>query len=694
MSPAYVTKIGSSVDDTSPDAFVWLEPETGAELRTKGRLYVLCEVMPQVREGAAIAREVAETVRHEYYHDLSAGVEVSLRRAARQADRRAAQRVRDHRGRFTLHLAALVVVNTELHAVRVGAAQVFLVRRARLFLPGDEPGDLADFVHRTTTRRAASLGTEPDLLPSVWRQTIEAGDTVIIASGALTEGLGAEELKTAAVTLHPHAAADHIRNRAVADHLAGSHSALFIEISGAAAAATRVVPAPELTRSSDEVRIAESIRTRVDPLARQMPRFQALMRRLAAAAGDGARRVLGVGLELMPHKVTALPGSPDTARGRIRRRQRLASIAAVLLTIASGVVGVGAFGDYGRDRAIADYAVTVAAAQSDLAAARRFLAATPRADAEARERLDGAAAKLVAGASSPVADTTRLAAIGSEIEKLRDQLSNVLVDLRAGTSRSLVTQLTATVNGVYAADGGAGRLWRLSGQPFTATGATTTGVVLERGTRGVGGPLLVAAEGEALVSVDDQRKVWKAEGNTVADITPTDAARWASLTSAAVYDGNLYILDAQSGQVWKHAESGPRLAAGTAFLASVLPANTIRAIAVDGAAWLVDQSGAIFQYRRVGVNPTATRVDFTVRWQGEPLRASAIQSVEGQRALYVLDADGRTVAQVTRDGRETARVALPPSLAPATGFVVIELARGARVITAHGSKIIATDLGR
>src|SRR5207245_11061530 len=44
----------------------------------------------------------------------------------------------------TLHCACAVVVNNELYAARIGTAQVFLVRRARLFLPGDEPGELAD----------------------------------------------------------------------------------------------------------------------------------------------------------------------------------------------------------------------------------------------------------------------------------------------------------------------------------------------------------------------------------------------------------------------------------------------------------------------------------------------------------------------------------------------------------------------
>src|SRR5205814_2176430 len=194
----------------------------GATLRTKGRFYFLCEVARQQgNAGGDVAKEVADLARQEYYYDLSAGIEVSLRKALRQANRRAAQRLRDQRGRVSLHCACAVVVNNELYAARIGAAQVFLVRRARLFLPGDEPGELADFVHRTTTREAESLGGVADVLPDVWRQSIEPGDTLILASGGLVEGLGAEALKNAAITLHPRAAAEHINNRAVADGVVG-----------------------------------------------------------------------------------------------------------------------------------------------------------------------------------------------------------------------------------------------------------------------------------------------------------------------------------------------------------------------------------------------------------------------------------------------------------------------------------------
>src|SRR5204862_3940123 len=102
------TKIGTTAElrPGTPDVIVASEPTLGATLRTKGRFYFLCEVARQQgNAGGDVAKEVADLARQEYYYDLSAGIEVSLRKALRQANRRAAQRLRDQRGRVALHCA-------------------------------------------------------------------------------------------------------------------------------------------------------------------------------------------------------------------------------------------------------------------------------------------------------------------------------------------------------------------------------------------------------------------------------------------------------------------------------------------------------------------------------------------------------------------------------------------------------------
>ncbi|MDO8562960.1 MAG: hypothetical protein Q7S25_03850 [Candidatus Limnocylindria bacterium] len=684
---SFVTKVGSTAefDPGSADALLAVEPETGATLRTKGRLYALCEVLPPARSGAALTREIVELVRQEYYYDLSAGVEVSLRRAARQANRRGAQLLRGAHGKLALHLACVVVVNNELHAVRIGGTQVFLVRRARLFLPGEEPGDLADFVHRTTTRRAASLGAEPDLLPAVWRQAVESGDTVIVAASALVEALGAEELKSAAVTLHPRSAAEHVHNRAVADGVGGGASALFVEIAAAPSAATRVVAPTELTRLSDEVVLAETIRSRVDRVARRMPHFGALPARALAPAGRLGGRILRVALELMPHREVSLPRPPDVGRERTHRQHRAAAAVATAAIVSGVALGTLAYQDYVRGRGIGEYAAAFGDAQAEVAAARRAIERVPRDAETARDRLEVASARLSAAAGSPVADPRRISVLAAEIDHLRDLLANVLVDLGRVAAAARPVQLAQTVNGLYAADPGAGRLWRLYGDPVT------TGVVIERGTGGASAPVAVlVATGEALTALDDGRKVWRAEGSTVLDVTPPDASRWVTITGAALFSGNLYVLDERSGQVWKHeGDDAGRFGVGIAFLAQPL-APGARSVAVDGGVWVVDRNGELLRYRRNPAAATAQRVDLFIRWQGEAVRATAVQALEAQRSIYLLDAPGRRVVQLTRDGRETARVALPATLEEPSAFYVSEVQR--RVYAAHGGKISVTEL--
>jgi hypothetical protein len=688
---SFVTKVGSTVEvrASRSDAVVIHEPETGALLRTKGRLYLLCEVAGtgSPASGAAIAREVADLAKQEYFYDLSAGIEVALRKALRQANRRAAQRLRESRGRVSLHLACAVVINNELYGSRIGAAQVFLVRRARLFLPGDEPGELADFVHRTTTRQAPSFGSDADVVPKVWRQTIEPGDTLIISSGALVEGLGAEALKSAAVTLHPRAAAEHIHNRAVADGVAGSDGVLFIEISQASGAAARVAPDPMPAVEPEAVAIAESIRSRVDAMWRRFPRIGGLLRTATGPVTSAATKSVAVGLELMPRRGAALPRHPDTARERSKRQRRAVTILAIALLVAAvGVAGL-AYRDYESTRAEREYQLAVLSAEDSLASAHRLADRRPPDVEGARSRIAQTLIKIDDAGRSPLADQDHLAALRADAAALIDRLDGVIVDLARFVPGSKPLQIVGNVNGLYVADPGGGRLWRVFGDPLQSA------PVLQRGTRGVGGPTLVAYQGDVLFSLDDARKLWRAEGDQVRDVTPADRDSWKSATAVALFTSNLYVLDSASGQLWKHESSdGISFGKAAAYLVAPLAPDTALSLAIDGDVWIVTTTSEIQRFRRNPLVTTAARVDFAPRWQGEALHPIAIQAVNSQTNIYLLDAVAHTVVQMAKDGRELLRINVPASLPQATAFYVSEVARVA--YTVHGSKIVATSLDR
>lgn len=683
------TTVGATTDVRSgSDAIVVSEPEVGATLRTKGRFYFLCEVIPPGRQGAEIAREISELARQEYYYDLSAGIEVSLRKALRDANRRAATKLRDQHGRIALHCACAVIVGNTLYAARIGATQIFLVRRARLFLPGDDPGELADFVHRTTTRVAEALGTEMDLLPAVWKQSIEPQDTVIVAGGGLVERLGAEALLNAAVTLHPRAAASHIHDRFIAEGGTGGDPAVFIEIAVASGAARRLAPPAQTTRPADEVVIAESIRSRIDSIWRRRPRVGRAVSVASAPAVHVATKSIAVGLELLPRRSPPLGRVDQHARARGARQQRITSLLALGLLAATLAIGGLVVRDYQTNQVKADYQIIVGAVRGDLSSAEGLIERKPPDPEKAKQRLDSARSRIAQAAVSPAADRTELAQLQAKVDALADRLANVIIDLAnvPGGARAKISSLTATVNGLYAADPGSGRMWRVSGDPGIA------GVVLEKGKVGVGIPLVVTSSEAALLTVDDQGKVWRAEGNTVFDVTPPDREKWKSVTAIASFVGNLYVLDGQSGQLWKHEEENGKLGPATAYLQQALQPNTVRSVAVDGAVWIATTNGDILRFRRTGLAVAAAREDFVPRWQGEPVRATAIQALEGQRSIYLLDAPGRRIVQLGRDGREIARFALPAELPEATAFYVSEGLKTA--YTTHGSKIASTDLTR
>jgi outer membrane protein assembly factor BamB len=305
----------------------------------------------------------------------------------------------------------------------------------------------------------------------------------------------------------------------------------------------------------------------------------------------------------------------------------------------------------------------------------------------ARERLVSASAKLDEADATPFAEKERIASLRANITALSDRINSVLLDFSQFVSGAKLGDAGGNVNGLFLTDPGSGRLWLIFGDPLERA------ALLERGQKGVGSPVYLALQNGAVYTLDDAGKLWRREGEAVVDVTPADREKWKAPASIEVFTDNLYVLDAETGQLWKHeSNDGVRFGQATAYLAAPLAPNTARSLAVDGDVWIVTSSGEVQRYRRSSTTPTAARVDFVPRWEGTAPRATAIQAVDIQRSIYVLDADGRILVQLNRDGRELARFALPPDLAPASGFYVSESLLV--VYTLHGTKIAATSIAR
>jgi len=521
----------------------------------------------------------------------------------------------------------------------------------------------------------------------VWRQSIEAGDTVILASSALVEGLGAEALKNAAVTLHPRSAAAHIHNRAIADNVAGSDAAIFIEVAQSTGAAVRLAPEPPPILRPEDVAMADNIRSRLDALTRIPRGLGRLMRGAATPVTSAATKSVAVGLELMPRRGAALPRHPNTARSRSRRQRRAMTTLAVLLLVAATGVGALAYRDYESTRASREYELAIVNAEDFIASAHRLAERTqPDYDA-ARERLANATEKLDEAERSPFAAAERIATLRADVSALADRMDGVILDLARFAPGTKLAQVVGNVNGLFVTDNGEGRLWRVFGDPIQQE------TLLQRGVKGpAANPVQIALQDFAVYILDDAKKLWRAT-TQLDDVTPGDSDKWKAPVAFAVFTDNLYVLDAETGQLWKHeSNEGEQFRAGTAYLTTPFPPNTARSLAVDGDVWIVTATGELQRFRRNPLVTTAARIEFVPRWEGTAPRANAVQAIDAQRNIYLLDSAGKLVVQLTRDGRELARFALPPNLPPATGFYVSESLQVA--YTLHGTKIVATSIAR
>ncbi len=683
------TKVGVSIGEPERPQHVAVvrEPATGAMLRTKGRLYVLIDVEEGVPDARDVAAAAAEVLRDEYYYDLSAGIEVSLRRAVLDANKRARVKLR---AGADLDLACAVLCRNEMYVATVGAGEVFVVRRARLFVPGTRPGELlTDYAYRVQ-RAAPPLGAENEMLIAIWREQAEPGDTLVLSVARLADVIGPDELKGAVLMLHPSAAAQQLRDRYRASAVAerAAPGVLVVEVAPRTAALrVRPQPAPAVEHPQ---RIAEQIRRLGEAGTATRRGVERATGNLTRAIGRRVVAVLAITVSLLAHRRTPLPRSAEVAAVRALRRRRVTIALALALLFAASGVGVLAYVDYQDVRASGNVSLTLLRARQELDAARAAAAKQPPDVSVARERLERAERFVGEAASAKRVDVRQVADLRARIAELREKLTTIVLDLAKLDAKSAPASLDYALKDVlYVADPGAAKLWRVPSQ------APQGAAVLAKGgdAEGISIPTLVSTAGDVVYVMDEARRFFRYEGSTRREILIRDR-KFTDPIDFAVFSSNLYVLDRASGQVWKYEPSsdGQYGSPAIAYLERALAPGTARSLAVDGDIWIVNAGGQLLRFKR-GSGATAGQLEFAIRWRGEPAHADAIQAKEGQgRKLWLLDSAARRVIQLAKDGAEEARIALPAELPEPSGFVVIE--ELGQVVTLHGTRLARTDLAR
>ena len=175
MTNRLATRIGLPVPEERPadtrDVLRFREPTVGAEVRTKGSLFLLAQVTGGDASVGRAAAQALEALEHDYYYDLSAGALGALGKALANANRRLYHQ-RSKLGiprRAGVSVIAVAIRGREAHVAKLGPASAVIVRQERMYeLP--PPPTAAEEDPRVRQRRvAATLGEALEIEPTAGR---------------------------------------------------------------------------------------------------------------------------------------------------------------------------------------------------------------------------------------------------------------------------------------------------------------------------------------------------------------------------------------------------------------------------------------------------------------------------------------------------------------------------------------------
>ncbi|MCX6810664.1 MAG: hypothetical protein NTY30_02940 [Candidatus Berkelbacteria bacterium] len=158
---------------------------------------------------------------------------------------------------------------------------------------------------------------------------------------------------------------------------------------------------------------------------------------------------------------------------------------------------------------------------------------------------------------------------------------------------------------------------------------------------------------------------------SIAEIKLVTDATWEKSAAIAVYSSNIYLLDGDAGQIWKHTLSSGSYSKGVSYITKQpIPLKGSVKIAVDGNVWDLKSDGVL-----VKIAKSVEDTNFTL--SGIPTPDTKITAPvnfftdQSSNSLYVLDKSANRVLQFTKTGVYQKQYVLDSSL-PLTGFAVNE----------------------
>ena len=382
------------------------------------------------------------------------------------------------------------------------------------------------------------------------------------------------------------------------------------------------------------------LRQRMPKLRRQTSSYPATAGRGTGArpTSRGSSRVLGSDGSRMPS--LGIPGN---------RLRGYALIAVVVLAVL--LLGVCTLPGLLREDRGAKLGDAVEAAQQHIAAA-----AAPTVDvATARNELQSAAAEIARGRSIDAQDS-RLAELQQQVDAGLARLDAV-VDLGSGLRKVIAfdgaitapfTPAAIVVGGdsMWLVDSQRGRVFQLglNGQPPPAEvyriDTTYSGVVARE-------PNSIAwdEKGGRLLILDGARNLFAiTPGTEPVPVTVRGIKDLRSAAAIASYDGNLYILDAAGGEIWRYLPAGLGYDSERTTTLNGATITDARALVVNGEFYVLGASG-VRHFRQDRELPALyAGID-------RAMSSPAGVTVDALRLLvYTADRGGRRVVVSSTDG--------------------------------------------
>lgn len=529
MSSRLATRIGTLArDERAPDAydlFRFRQPTTGAEVRTKGSLFLLAQLSGADATLARAAGEALEAIERDYYYDLSAGATGSIAKALAAANRL----IYHQRARLGLakgggiSVVALVVRGREGHVAKLGPAAAVIVREGRLFELPPPPSVEEEDPTARQRRVADSLGEALEIQPYTWEGELSPADRLALVSRNVAQVVGGDELQSALATLRPTAAVEHLHRLFEVRGGTGSDGMLAIELVE--------VGATTATHHLEPVRPHEELAGLPDrspvPLADAIGHF---LHRCgdaidAAQAAIGRGLLIGVNMLLafVPRRRARYPTTiPRTAlREESRRRRRgLVGIGAVAAMLAVGASVASLPNPHPTDAIL-----RASAARSAINEALGLLSTVEervngrdlvdRDPSRAERLLERALAAVGKASDAGVADAA-LDPLRTRVDRGLDTVFSVARLGEASTVADLVTEFPGVdpLDMVAASDGslwvievGRGRLIRIDPATGAATVPYRSGQKLDGATAGA--PWMIATAATDVVLIDRARQAWR-----------------------------------------------------------------------------------------------------------------------------------------------------------------------------------------